>query len=356
MLASYHSFDDISHLKTDWNRLADLKKNPLSSFEWYAAAARAFHTRDKLYIFCVFDDDRLVAAAPLYRSSNFFDRYRLQLIGSSALYEPTSLLYETAAALTTLAQSIINSGYPVMLSRLVLDTEAGNSLSSIACMQTTLRAADSQYIAINSDFEQFETTLSAKRRSDLRRAVNRATRIGALTFDIQIVDPDTLQNRLQTFYQIEDANWKGRKNSSILCNPAMRNFIDTFTSAASQGGNLVIGFMNIEGTPVAGNLSIHGYDTIWTLKIGYDAAYGHASPGILLTHEMIRFAHDLKAVRFEFMGSSEQWINLWRPERRHYETLLCYPYSIRGLCGMAADFCKRILNKLSAVVALHEKH
>jgi CelD/BcsL family acetyltransferase involved in cellulose biosynthesis len=347
MLKQYDNFTDIRHLKDQWNELAAKQANPLMSYEWYSSAAEAFHSEDTLLVFCIFENNRLTAAAPLYRDSRKSENYRLQIIGSRTLYEPGGFLYATPQYLNALLKAVTNSGYPVIFNRLLKDDLVHSSLYSNNALTTTITAASSQYLDINVDFDHYLSGLSSKRRSDLRRYRRRAESLGKIDFSISHMTANTIGNDLDIFYRIENACWKGEKASSILQNQNMQTFMNGFFHQVVEKKQAIIGQLLIDKRPIAGNLSIIAHNRLWTIKIGYDEQFSRISPGILLTHEMIRFSHDKQMTGFEFLGSSEEWINLWKPRNREYITYLYYPYTMRGLYGFLTDSGRRLMLRVN---------
>ncbi len=347
MLRLYDNFADIRHLKDQWNDLAARQSNPLISYEWYFSAAEAFHGRDELKIFCIFKNSRLAAVAPLYRDARKSENYRLQVIGSRILYEPGGFLYTDSESLLALLNAINKSGNPVIFNRQLRDAGVDTSISSGNALTSTIITATSQYLEINGDFDAYMSSLSAKRRSDLRRYRKRAKSLGEVDFIIRDMTADSIDRDLDIFYRLENACWKGEQATSILQNQNMQAFINRFFHFFAGKRQAITGQLLIDKQPIAGNLSIVAFDRLWTIKIGYDARFRRISPGILLTHEMIHFSHDAHMKGFEFLGSSENWINLWKPRYREYVTYLYYPYTVRGLYGLLVDSARRLILKVN---------
>jgi hypothetical protein len=76
---------------------------------------------------------------------------------------------------------------------------------------------------------------------------------------------------------------------------------------------------------------------MWLIKIGHNDRFNKISPGIVLTHEMIKYAIAEKLNRFEFLGSTETWINLWKPQIHQYKACIIYPINPSGLIQFAID-------------------
>jgi CelD/BcsL family acetyltransferase involved in cellulose biosynthesis len=348
MIQIYHHFDDIEDYRHDWNRLAELQKSALLSYEWFSCCARAFHAHDTLYLVCILEDNALVAVAPLYRSSQGGLGYLLQIIGNRRLYEPTSLLFRDMAALKLLLMACADIGRPLLLGRCYrqMDMSAFFPKFSLRGVLVSMAAAGSQYLSLETDFAAYENSLSSRRRYDIRRARKKAQLYGKLDHIVDRVDQANIVDLLDKAYEIENRSWKKETGSSMALNEDLRRFFSCLFGNISDSNRAVIAFLTIDGQPVASHLAIQRFDRLWILKIGYDRDYASCSPGILLTHELIRYAYDNGLVAFEFLGSEETWIELWKPAIRQYHSQLFYPLSYNGIIGLLADASKILLSRI----------
>jgi len=349
MIQIHNSFDAIESYRQDWNHLAGLQQNALLTFEWFSCCARAFHADDSLYLICVVENRNLIAAAPLYRSKHANQDYLLQIIGNRRLYEPTSLLYRDDIALSHLLGGCRSIGYPMMLNRCYQDMPVSRWLSKISWrgILITMAAADSQYLDISGDFASYEEGLSSRRRYDLRRASRKAMEYGEPDYHIGPASHTDIADLLQQAFRIENSSWKNSSGSSIVKNRDLTEFFSDLFEQLVATANGVVGILSINGQPVASHLAIQQFGRLWILKIGYDQAYASCSPGILLTHEMIRYAHSNHLRGFEFLGCSEEWIKLWKPKIRDYGSYLYYPLSYYGIKGFLIDASKILKNRIS---------
>ena len=342
MINIYNNFYDILHYRDQWNALAKIQGVPLLTFDWFQSCAESFHTNDDLMIICIIKDSKLIAVAPLYTSRINTDY--LQVLGVRNLYEPCNLLYKDRQSLKELFNSFRNLPYPIHISRSYNQLNL-NEYRSKFCLNgilLKLPATSSQYIEITENFDAFESNLSSKRRSDLRRSFRKAESHGNLEFSIITPDINNIDTLLDNAISIENKGWKKEKGTSIDQNNLMKLFIIAIFKKAAKERNALIGFTLINNEPVACNLSISQYDRLWILKIGYDNMYKNCSPGILLTHEIIRYAHDNNFKHVEFLGCSESWIELWKPKHRNYTSYIYYPLSYKGIVTIIKELLIRL--------------
>ena len=115
-----------------------------------------------------------------------------------------------------------------------------------------------------------------------------------------------------------------------------------YATRTSQAGTVRFGFLDVDHRTVAAQLSVEYADRLWVLKIGYDQAWSRCSPGWQLLAEMMRYAFERKLKSYEFLGSDEPWLHRWDTEERDFSTLVCYPHTMLGLYGLAADAIGRV--------------
>ncbi len=347
-----HIFKDLESVepyREDWNKLAEIQANALISFEWFRCCANSFHYNDSLYIVCIVVNDKLIAVAPLYKSIS--DRH-LQIIGSRRLYEPSSLLYKDNKALKTLLNACSGIGMPILFNRLFYNIYCNNKLNFLGAraFYFSRLSASSQYIELNSDFESYEERLSSRKRYDIRRANKKAQKYGRVSYEINEKNITNIDQLLHQAYEVENSSWKQRSESSICRNDDLNRFFSCLFTSLGKRCKCIISFLSIDNKPVATQLAIKQFGRLWVLKIGYDEGYASCSPGTLLMHEMIHYAHLQELKLFEFLGNEETWLDSWRPATRQYNNLLLYPLSYKGLTGFCMDIYNLIVNKIKRVI------
>ena len=119
----------LANIGKDWNNLVRFHNSPLLCHEWFMAGIEAFHEHDDLCIAIVRSKDCFNAIAPLV-VVNKKGIKRAELIGSSFLFEPLTLLHRDKQSLTELLRVITNLKIPVYLRKIpALKNFSENSLS-----------------------------------------------------------------------------------------------------------------------------------------------------------------------------------------------------------------------------------
>jgi len=197
--------------------------------------------------------------------------------------------------------------------------------------------ADTIAVPIASGWDEYIARLSSRRRYDLRRARRRADQAGKVAVRIHSPEPAEVEGMFAEFVRIEATGWKDRNGSSLRRRHILREFFLHYSLLASRSGILRFSFLDVDGRPIAAQLSVEYAKRLWVLKIGYDEGWSRCSPGLQLLAETMRYAFERKLDAYEFLGSDEAWLRGWITERREFRTLACYPATLSGMWGLVAD-------------------
>lgn len=105
---------------------------------------------------------------------------------------------------------------------------------------------------------------------------------------------------------MEAAGLEGRRGKSILARPETTRFYSEVAEWAAERGWLRLGFVRLDGKPIAFAYGLEHGGVYWDLKVGFDPAHARFGPGVLLLEERIRHAFMSALERFEFLGAAER--------------------------------------------------
>jgi CelD/BcsL family acetyltransferase involved in cellulose biosynthesis len=339
-MAFLRSIQQLESVAGEWNGLADLTGHALLRHEWFLSAARTLHANDALTV--VADRDatgRLTAVAPLV-SRIEGGVTRVELLGSAALHEPSGFLCAAPERRAELLASILELRRPLLLRRMVPD-----SLPTLSDGQSTGRhglfisrpAGACLGVDLGAEARAFFEGLPGKLRYDIKRGRTRAEAIGSVSFDALAPSPSEVDGLFAEFMSVEAAGWKGRQGSALAANPALRAFFRFYCERTAEQGTLRMFRLRVAENVAAVQMAVELYNRLWVLKIGYDEALGHCSPGLLLTAEAIRYALDRRLECYEFLGGVETWVQRWKPSPRDHRLVLFYPWTVAGCVGVSLD-------------------
>jgi CelD/BcsL family acetyltransferase involved in cellulose biosynthesis len=332
----------------EWDRVASRFGRALLRHSWFLSAAEALHQERDLRVVAIRRAGRLVAAAPLVAVHDGW-LPRLQLLGMPALYEPSGPIYEDAPALQALARALVRLAQPIVLQRLDAGgpvpaalREAVGGWGLVIARPTGPTVA----VPIRGSWTAYESTLSSHIRGNLRRQRARAARLGTLSTEVAVPSEADVDAWLETVIAVEGSGWKGESGSALRCRPDLQSFFTRYARREARAGRLRVACLRIGDRVAAVELAVEDFQRWWQLKIGYAHDLRPFYPGLQLTGEMVRQAHDRGLDAYEFLGSAAEWEARWRPETRDLEVCLVYPATLRGGAALADDAARVAIRRV----------
>ena len=144
-----------------------------------------------------------------------------------------------------------------------------------------------------------------------------------------------LEEAYQEFLQAEAASWKGEQGSrtAILMDPRMKLFCEQVMRRFAKRGRCEIHLLRLDGRPIAGQYTLMTDDTVYVLKIGYDQAFAHLSPGVVLLDYLFRRSASNPAVKRIDFTTDMPWMTGWQPSREDVFNLFLFRRTLRGQIG-----------------------
>jgi CelD/BcsL family acetyltransferase involved in cellulose biosynthesis len=334
-------------MRDEWNELATRTQSPLLRHEWFAASAE----HSPLHAIIVRSGGKLRAAAPLMATRQL-GVPQLRILGYDQ-GEPGGLLYDSEEALEMLLESILMTRHSFTLTKFNTATQEIGVLEQMLpkfSVRINFNPRTSLWVPLKDRWEDFEATMSAKRRSDLRRYHRRAERHGEVVFEAVSPDVDTLSPHLEELFRLEAAGWKGRSGTAILSSKAKARFYHRYATTAAEAGMLRMFRLKIGGKTAATRMAVVHGGRMWDLRIAYDEALSECAPGILLTHESMRQAVGEGLEAYEFLGKAEDWERLWPCQEHHYRSVKVYPCSVSGGLSVVQDGCRSAAKRMSYII------
>src|SRR5215831_7172926 len=168
--------EGIAPIVAQWEALAAPSGNPALHPAWALAGASAFRNSGDLRVLAAGLPFRLRAVAPLVKRRSWV-LSRLELVTAKEMYEPMDLPFADAEALRALTDAIARSKSGLFLRRLPADSAAVEALRRSFSGRGVIvvrRVRGYPWVRLDPGWARPEGKLSARRRSDLRRAWRRA--------------------------------------------------------------------------------------------------------------------------------------------------------------------------------------
>lgn len=162
---------------------------------------------------------------------------------------------------------------------------------------------ESPYLPLQSNWDEYFSSLKRKFRSNYRNRSKRLNQLGEVTCEL-IDNPNDITGELSKGFEIEKKSWKGESGTAIGCDPNLTSFYSQWAKVAFEQKWLQLSFLKVNGNSVAFDYSIEYEDRLYCMKIGYDPEYSPYSVGQLLCGESIKRSFENNLIEYDFLGET----------------------------------------------------
>ncbi len=249
------SLDGIEALKSAehlWDALAGDSSPPTQHFIWVVALAEAYAHAGRLRLITAGQQHAPNALALLVERPGLAGR--LEALEARQVFEPSDFVYAEPGAARALAESLLEHGRAVWLPRVPAESPLPAALQAAYRGRGLVRIVPTcgcPYIDLEPSWREPERQFNAGRRSDFRRALRHAERLGKVSFEVSAPDAVELAALLDEAWAVEAAGWKGAKGSALARNARLGHFFRRYALAAARKGILRLCFMRIDGRAAA---------------------------------------------------------------------------------------------------------
>jgi CelD/BcsL family acetyltransferase involved in cellulose biosynthesis len=328
-------YDGIAEtLAQEWDELADrTQAAPWLRPGWIAAWWRAFG-KGRLETIAVREGDRLVAVGTV-------------CAGRGSVRSPTNwhtpsygLLGENDVAVSELAFALTRSGPRSIHLSFLCSPGPDLTASRTAAEKLGYRTIErvllrSPYVPIESSWEDYAAGLRRHLLKEIHRCRRRLEERGQLTFELTDAGHD-LDSLLEEGIEIEGSGWKARHGEPIAASSPVRQFYFDVAHWAASRDSLRFAFLRLDGRPIAFDFNIEDAGVCYVLKGGYDPAYKTLGPGMILTHDTLRYAFSKRLSSYEFLGADDPFKMAWTQASRDRVRLQAFAPSLTGRLEHAA--------------------
>jgi CelD/BcsL family acetyltransferase involved in cellulose biosynthesis len=181
------------------------------------------------------------------------------------------------------------------------------------------------------DYE--ELTMKPKRRRELRRQRRKlGEELGA---EPETIDRGGDPTAPADFIALERRSGSADRQTLIGEDPNHQRFFEEACAGFAAAGRLQLLELRCGGETVAAKCNLRAGNTVFMLKITYDARFSALSPGVLLELDCLKFFHEkTDAELMDSCANPDNWmINSLLPDRR---TIVSYAFPRPGVGGQVA--------------------
>ncbi len=324
------SFDDLTPLAADWQRLSD--GMPFRSWTWlshwwrhYGPQSNADRRRTQLSVLCVLDHaDAVVGIAPWYLHHSPVYGSVLRPLGSgevcsdylSVLCQPN----QQEAVADVLAEYLVNgtrtSGVNTLQWDLLdfdgIEATDGPMNSLIGCLEMAGCIVDRRpglscwRLPLPLDWESYVVGLSRNLRRDVRRLERELLDNGrAILRGVTRLDelPDAM-NILVELHQRRRATLGER---GCFASPRFLRFYNDVVPELFRRGLVEFHWLEIDSRPVAAEFQLVGRGTLYAYQAGIDPASIKLQPGKAIYLAILRQAIESGSRAFDFLRGDEPY-------------------------------------------------
>jgi hypothetical protein len=321
----YMGLEGLYKLKDDWNRLYQQLERPAYYQDWrWMHALVKWLIAGPVFFVTVRKSDRTVLILPLQAGKvvkggvrhsflGFLDHTHIVL--SDLICDRSQVSsFELESLVGFLSKQKLVDWSVLFLNGYTEDSQLFGLLGEADEVQRE-KSRNAYFRLRNGDFEE---GLSKKFIKNIKRLEKKAVKeIGKVSasFDRNSQNSST---RFDMFMDLEASGWKGEKGTStaIKHDPALVSFYREIVQSFSENNACSINLLDIEGTPVAGQLSIRCGSVWYILKVAYEESMKLYGVGNLLMLKLLEFASSDESVDEINLVTAPEWSRRWHLQTR----------------------------------------
>jgi CelD/BcsL family acetyltransferase involved in cellulose biosynthesis len=309
-----------------WDRLSRNSGHDTSVYlthEWLWTWWRHFGEGNKLNILLIERESQVIGIVPLMRTE-----YRLGLLRLRALETIGSVNYNCvglaqsenreeviAAFLAYMAEELANNGLVLRLTLVPEDSEFLALLrkniplfaDNLAVQEKATTVAP--YIALPATWDEYFRSLSGNRRWILRRRLRALEE--AHVVDFQECTVDTLDARLNEFFDLHQKRWQSVNVRGVFADPKNKEFYRDIATQFLERGWLHFSCITVDGEMALAEYSFVYDRKFYAATAARDPRYSKYSLGHLHYVYLVKGAIERGLQEFDFLKGDEPYKFYW---------------------------------------------
>jgi CelD/BcsL family acetyltransferase involved in cellulose biosynthesis len=333
--------DRFNSIATEWDRLAGewAVDRLFLSHTWFRTWWEAFGEGNELHVATVWRQGRLMAAAPMMRTTASI--YGFKALALQSIYNPHTprfdfivgnnqdpILYE---ALWSQIRATADCEL-IMLAQVPEISRTTAAIEGFAAKEGWLTgqwvAPTSPFISLTRDYEAYFSGLPSGCRFKLTKRHAKLLRLGAVDMEV-VTERDCVEEAMRDGLRIEAAAWKGREGTAMLSDPTVAAFYIRLAKRQADLGQLRLTFLRLNGRRISFNYLLQSEKTMCAVKIGYDPQFHAYSPGNMLLNLILKDACARGVEEYDLLGGDDEWKFDWTRKTREHRWLFLFRDRLR---------------------------
>ena len=308
---------EFTELQAQWDALMKGKNSsPLPlTHAWISAWWKEFGANRILNIYCVYEQDQLIAIAPFYEEPTTYRRVplrRLHLLTdgqspySDVIYKQDLSEQKIAELLELIIDS--NKDELIVFAKLPKSSPTYRYFSQSDHRHNLVikKNLATPTIQINCDWDVFFKKRSRKFRNSLHNKLNRFNRESDFKIE-QLSIQNTEHPALQHIIDISCHSWKVAIKGDLGSNVAGRNFVMDLVNFFGPQNKVKIWLLWKNEVPIAYELHLIHDGIAYPIRADYDERYKQFSPGSILEYSALKHLFETGEAKEYYSCADNYW-------------------------------------------------
>ena len=339
----YNVFNN--ELETEWNKIQGINNVfVFQTFNWNKIWCENFLDIERPFIYIIYEGDRPIALFPLYLKT-FFGVRSLFLIGgnqsdylsplfSDKIFDPNMKI----GSIWEYFNKIIVDYHFLCFDKVPRNLSL-NQLNPIVNLHGFSVTNNSYSANLPQSFEEYDSTLRSKLKSDIKRQVRRLEELGKLSFCYEI-DQFNVEKYLNILFKLKSMQYKRTGVIDAFANDKVRKFYTSLFYNKFSSFKPVFSVLKLNDEPIAIHLGVQFSGRFYYLLPAYNCDYQVYSPGKILLHRIMQEAINTKNVVFDFTVGGEEYKREWCNNELVLQRFEYY----RGILGYMVKMVSSLFN------------
>lgn len=298
-------------LATSTNNIPFLRHEYLHTW-WKTLGGGEWQSGDLFIVTARDDDDKLIAVAPFFQTTNLDGKSAIMFLGSIEISDyldviaPADKLSPFIEALLEFLMGADSPAWEVIdLYNLLEDSETIPTLEAAAqklSLDYSLeKVQPAPRIKLAEDWEAYLMSIDGKQRREIRRKVRRAEGFYAPVDWYIVEDENKLDEEIEAFFDLMVYD----KEKEAFLTDVMRSQMRASVHTAFKDGWLQLAFLTVGEEKACAYLNFDYGNQIWVYNSGINFKFMELSPGWVLLAYLIQWAIDNGREYLDMMRGDE---------------------------------------------------